>query len=131
MEYFSFVLSFVLLCAAGTTHIVFTSMAQSIVQSWALPALRGRVIGVYNFAFYGTRVFSGLSLGSLGSLVGLPVAMFSLSGLVGVVVLSASLLSRSLWAWEFETEEPIASEGLHVPAVESGEGVSPTSAAVR
>ena len=37
--------SLVLLCLVGIMQITFVSMAQSIIQAWAPPAVRGRVIG--------------------------------------------------------------------------------------
>jgi hypothetical protein len=46
-------------------------MAQSLVQLNAPDAIRGRVIGVFSMSALGMRTFSGLSVGLLGSLIGI------------------------------------------------------------
>jgi len=54
-------------------HVVVTSfnaMAQSLVQLNAPQDKRGRVIGLFNMASLGLRAFSGVSVGLLGSLIG-------------------------------------------------------------
>ena len=66
-------LSLGILCLAGITQIVLMAMSQSIVQSWAPKALRGRVIGIYNFAAFGMRALSGFLIGSLATLFGTPM----------------------------------------------------------
>jgi hypothetical protein len=45
-------------------------MAQTLVQLNAPPDMRGRVIGLCNMASLGLRAFSGISVGLLGSFVG-------------------------------------------------------------
>ena len=45
-------------------------MAQTLVQLNAPPDKRGRVIGLFNMASLGLRAFSGVSVGLLGSLIG-------------------------------------------------------------
>lgn len=46
-------------------------MAQSLVQLSAPPDMRGRVIGLFNMASLGLRAFSGISVGLLGSAIGI------------------------------------------------------------
>jgi MFS-type transporter involved in bile tolerance (Atg22 family) len=48
----------------------FNAMAQSLVQLNAPPDKRGRVIGLFNMSSLGLRAFSGISVGLLGSLIG-------------------------------------------------------------
>jgi hypothetical protein len=45
-------------------------MAQTLVQLDAPLDKRGRVIGLFNMASLGLRAFSGISVGVLGSLIG-------------------------------------------------------------
>jgi hypothetical protein len=45
-------------------------MAQTLVQIDAPPDKRGRVIGLFNMASLGLRAFSGISVGLVGSLIG-------------------------------------------------------------
>lgn len=58
------------LFAAGFLELSFNAMAQSLVQLNAPPDKRGRVIGLFNMASLGLRAFSGISVGLLGSLIG-------------------------------------------------------------
>jgi hypothetical protein len=58
-----------LLVLAGAFNIAFTSMAQTLVQLLAPPALRGRVVGLFNTAILGLRAGSGVTVGVVGALV--------------------------------------------------------------
>jgi MFS family permease len=60
-----------LLFAAGFLELSFNSMAQALVQLSAPPAIRGRVIGVFSMAASGMRMFSGITVGIAGSLIGI------------------------------------------------------------
>ena len=75
-----------LLFAAGFLELAFNSMAQALVQLSAPPAIRGRVIGAFSMAASGMRMFSGITVGLVGGLIGIH---YSLS-------LSAALLFVSL-----------------------------------
>ncbi|MGE0313507.1 MAG: MFS transporter [Lautropia sp.] len=66
-----FPLALVLLFVAGFVELAFSAMAQTLVQLNAPPAIRGRVIGLYNMASLGLRAFSGLTVGVLGGVVGI------------------------------------------------------------
>jgi len=101
--------SLAILCMVGTTQIIFVSMSQSIIQAWAPQSVRGRVIGVYNFAAHGMRVMSGFVLGSLATLIEPPQALLILAGLIGLVVLAISTITPSLWHSEMKKE--VAEEG--------------------
>ncbi|MGC2032951.1 MAG: MFS transporter [Steroidobacteraceae bacterium] len=67
----SYALAIALLLAAGFVELSFNSMAQSLVQLNAPAAIRGRVIGVFSMSALGLRTFSGLSVGLLGSAIGI------------------------------------------------------------
>jgi MFS family permease len=58
------------LFAAGFLELSFNAMAQTLVQLDAPLDKRGRVIGLFNMASLGLRAFSGISVGVLGSLIG-------------------------------------------------------------
>jgi len=60
-----------LLFAAGFLELSFNSMAQALVQLNAPQSIRGRVIGVYSMAASGMRMFSGISVGLVGGLIGI------------------------------------------------------------
>ena len=60
-----------LLFAAGFLELSFNSMAQALVQLNAPQNIRGRVIGAYSMAAQGMRMFSGITVGLAGSLIGI------------------------------------------------------------
>jgi hypothetical protein len=66
----------------------FHSMAQTLVQ---LYSPRGRLIGLYNMSSNGLRSFSGLTVGVLGSLIGIhwSVALSAMALLASCFVLLA------------------------------------------
>jgi MFS family permease len=68
-------LALVSLCAAGFLELSFNAMAQTLVQLAAPPDKRGRVIGLFNMASLGLRTFSGVSVGVVGSLIGVHWSM--------------------------------------------------------
>ena len=64
-------LAVALMVCAGFLNLTFSAMAQTLVQLNAPGELRGRVIGLYNMANNGLRSFSGVTVGVLGSLIGI------------------------------------------------------------
>jgi MFS family permease len=69
-------LALVLLFTAGFFELSFNSMAQTLVQLNAPPAIRGRVIGLYSMSALGMRTFSGITVGLVGSLTGVHWSLF-------------------------------------------------------
>ncbi|HEY6179604.1 MAG TPA: MFS transporter [Kofleriaceae bacterium] len=65
----SYPLALVLLLLAGFFELSFSSMAQTLVQTNAPEASRGRVLGLYNMASMGLRAFSGVTVGLAGSVI--------------------------------------------------------------
>jgi len=66
----SYPMALALLFAAGFCELSFNAMAQTLVQVHAPTDMRGRVIGLFNMASFGLRAFSGVSVGLIGSLIG-------------------------------------------------------------
>jgi len=87
----SYPLALALLFTAGFFELSFNSMAQSLVQIHAPVNLRGRVIGLFNMASLGLRAFSGVSVGLLGSLIGVHWSL-AISA-IAVLAIAASLLA--------------------------------------
>lgn len=85
-----YALSLALLFAAGFVELAFNSMAQTIVQLQAPPAIRGRVIGLYITAALGMRTFSGVTVGVIGGLIGIHASL-ALSAIVLLVIVLALL----------------------------------------
>ncbi len=67
----SYPLALVLLFAVGFLNLTFSAMAQTLVQLNTPTEVRGRVIGLFNMAFLGLRAFSGITVGFVGSLIGI------------------------------------------------------------
>lgn len=59
-----------LLVVAGFVELSFNSMAQALVQLNAPPNMRGRIVGVFVMSALGMRTFSGVTVGVIGSLIG-------------------------------------------------------------
>jgi MFS family permease len=79
-------IALVVLFIAGFVELAFSAMAQTLVQLNAPAAIRGRVIGVYSMSNLGLRTFSGLTIGFLGSLIGVRVALAASAAVLFVVV---------------------------------------------
>ena len=89
----SYWLSLGFLLAAGFLELSFNAMAQSLVQINAPPDMRGRVIGLFNMASLGLRAFSGISVGVLGSLIGIHWSL-ALSAIAAMVVAGVLLAAQ-------------------------------------
>lgn len=87
----SYPLALVLLFAAGFLNLTFSAMAQTLVQLNAPTEVRGRVIGLFHMSFLGLRAFSGITVGFVGSLIGIhwSLALASLALLAVTLALLA------------------------------------------
>jgi MFS family permease len=91
----SYALALAFLFAAGFLELSFNAMAQSLVQLNAPLDMRGRVIGLFNMASLGLRAFSGISVGLLGSAIGIHWSL-ALSAVAAMIVAGGLLaLHRS------------------------------------
>jgi len=84
-------IALLLLGAAGFLELSFSAIAQTLVQLNAPPELRGGVIGVFSMASLGLRMFSGFTVGVVGSLIGIH---FSLAASAAVLLAAILLLLR-------------------------------------
>ena len=87
-----------ILLAIGICFTLFTANANSLVQLSAPDHLRGRLIGIYLFAFLGLAPVGGLFAGWLAELGGtsLAFAVAGLSGLLAVAWAAHALLGGRL-----------------------------------
>jgi MFS family permease len=86
-------LALALLFTAGFFELAFNAMAQTLVQLNAPTEIRGRVIGLFNMASLGLRAFSGVTVGLIGSFVGVHSSLAA-SALAMLVVACALLTLR-------------------------------------
>ena len=90
----NYVVAVALLVAAGAFSIAFTSMAQTLVQVLAPTRIRGTVVGLFNTAMLGLRAGSGLTVGVLGTFIGVRLSL-ELSSLM-VVIVAIALFARDV-----------------------------------
>jgi hypothetical protein len=92
----SYPLAFGLLFIAGFLQLAFNAMAQTLVQINAPAQIRGRVIGLYNMASLGLRAFSGVTVGLMGSLIGIHSSLaLSAIALLAITMSLAAFTTRS------------------------------------
>lgn len=89
-----YALALPLLFAAGFFELSYSSLAQAIVQIDAPTDIRGRVIGLFNMAALGMRMFAGFTVGLSGALIGIHAALAT-STLVFLIVLGGLLVRRA------------------------------------
>ena len=87
----SYPLAFALLFVAGFLQLAFAAMGQTLVQIHAPVEIRGRVIGLYSMSSLGLRAFSGVTVGIVGSLIGIHWSL-ALSAMA-LLAITASLLA--------------------------------------
>jgi MFS family permease len=92
----SYPLAVTLMFIAGFLNLTCGAMAQTLVQLHAPADVRGRVIGLYGVASNGLRAFSGVTVGVLGSLIGVhwSLALSALALLAVTAVLLGFALRR-------------------------------------
>jgi MFS family permease len=90
----SYPLALACLFLSGICYLAFNSMAQALVQLEAPSALRGRAVGLLNMVQQGLRVESGVSVGVLGSVVGVHWSL----GLSAALLLLLSLATLGWYA---------------------------------
>ncbi|HLV91313.1 MAG TPA: MFS transporter [Acidimicrobiia bacterium] len=78
---------YILLAVVGACSVTFIAMANTTLQLTAEPAVRGRVMGMYVLAFFGTTPFGATLMGWVGEHVGPRFAL----GLGGVTLILAAL----------------------------------------
>jgi MFS family permease len=99
-----------LLVLAGVFNIAFQSMAQTLVQLLAPSAIRGRVVGLFNMAMLGLRAGSGLTVGLMGTFIGVRFSLAVSS--FAIVVVSVALFARDVRArGPLSAESEVASVG--------------------
>jgi MFS family permease len=87
-----------LLFVVGVCFTLWTSNSQSLLQLAAPDHLRGRVLGLYLFAFAGLAPLGGLLAGWLSDVGGTSLA-FYVAGLTGLVMTLAAV--RELYGWKY------------------------------
>jgi len=85
-------LSLLLLFGAGTAQIFIFNLCNALVQTFSPNHLRGRVMGVYTFVFFGAMPLAALAIGGTAQRIGVTAA---------VVVGAAVMLVAAVAVWIF------------------------------
>jgi len=93
----SYPLAVALMFTAGFVELTYNSMNQALVQLHAPGEIRGRVLGLYSMAQMGLRSFAGISVGVVGSVIGVHHSLFLAVSLLLIVTV-----------WLFMTIRPAA-----------------------
>jgi MFS family permease len=90
----SYPLAVALMFTAGFVELSFNSMNQTIVQLHAPAPIRGRVLGLYSMAQMGLRSFAGISVGVVGSAIGIHHSLLLAVSILFAVTVSLFLMIR-------------------------------------
>jgi MFS family permease len=91
----NFWLAVALLIVAGFLNLSYAAMAQTLVQLNAPADVRGRVMGLYATSAYGLMAFSGVTVGLVGDVIGVHLALgLSAVALFCVAVVLLGFFSR-------------------------------------
>ena len=91
----SYAVAVLALFAAGLLNLGFTSLAQTLVQLEAPPDRRGRVVGLFSMAQNGLRVGSGVTIGVLGTAVGIHASLGWSAAATIVICAALWMLART------------------------------------
>jgi MFS family permease len=92
----SYPVAIVLLLCAGFFELSSSSMTMALVQMNAPDAIRGRVLGLFNMSASGLRTFSGVTVGLLGSLIGVHHSLALSASCFALICLGLLLRFRHL-----------------------------------
>ncbi|MFJ8828305.1 MFS transporter [Streptomyces sp. NPDC102467] len=109
----------VLLAAAGAADLVSAVYRETILQTYAPDAMRGRLQGVFTVVVGGGPRLGDLRAGAMASATGLGVAWTGSALLCLVVVIVGALLVRPFWRYTVTPAQPsappTAPEAAHQP----------------
>jgi len=83
-----------LMFVAGFVELSYNSMNQTLVQLHAPASIRGRVLGLYSMAQMGLRSFAGISVGVLGSAIGIHHSLLLAVSILFAITVSLFIIIR-------------------------------------
>ncbi|MEU0815533.1 MFS transporter [Streptomyces mirabilis] len=95
-----------LLAAAGAADLVSAVYRETILQTYAPDAMRGRLQGVFTVVVAGGPRLGDLRAGAMASATGLGVAWTGSSLLCVIVVIAGALLVRPFWRYTVTLAQP-------------------------
>ncbi|MEU4893498.1 hypothetical protein AB0B12_35450 [Streptomyces sp. NPDC044780] len=108
-----------LLAAAGAADLVSAVYRETILQTYAPDAMRGRLQGVFTVVVAGGPRLGDLRAGAMAAATGLGVAWTGSSLLCMIVVIAGALLVRPFWRYTVTLAQPpsppMRPEAAHQP----------------
>ncbi|HKT18877.1 MAG TPA: MFS transporter [Stellaceae bacterium] len=90
----SYPVAVALMFAAGFVELSYNSMNQTLVQLHAPAEIRGRVLGLFSMAQIGLRTFAGISIGVVGSGIGIHHSLLLAVSILFVITGALFLMIR-------------------------------------
>ena len=90
----SYPLAVALMFTAGFVELGYNSMNQTLVQIHAPAEIRGRVLGLFSMAQVGLRAFAGISIGVVGSGIGVHHSLLLAVGILLVITMGLFVMIR-------------------------------------
>jgi hypothetical protein len=105
------VLTLIVLAISGVASIISSSTSQTVVQLQAPDDRRGRFLGAYGMTSMGLRLGSGVLLGVLATVVGVPAAI-AIDAVALAAVAIALLIIVLIWLHRRRDIDPDATVAI-------------------
>lgn len=96
----NFTLSIIFLFFAGTGQILIMNLSNALVQTQVDESMRGRVMGIYTFFFFGLLPFGSLWIGTAAQLLGVRFAIYIAASITLVYAILIYSFGRPIWRLE-------------------------------
>ncbi|MEO0184318.1 MAG: MFS transporter [candidate division WOR-3 bacterium] len=93
----NFVLALVFLFCAGIAQILIMNLCNALVQIQVAEEIRGRVMGIYTFVFFGLMPFGALWIGTVAQISGVRIAIIIASSVTFIYAVLIYSLGRPIW----------------------------------
>lgn len=93
----NFTLALIFLFGAGMSQILIMNLCNSLVQLQVNEGMRGRVMGIYTFVFFGLMPFGALWIGTVAQLAGERIAILIASTVTMLYAILIYSFGRPLW----------------------------------
>lgn len=90
-------LSIVFLFGAGMSQILIMNLSNSLVQLQVEEGMRGRVMGIYTFVFFGIMPFGALWIGTVAHIFGERIAILIAASITLIYSIVLYLLGHPIW----------------------------------
>lgn len=93
----NFILSIIFLFGAGMSQILIMNLSNSLVQLQVEEGVRGRVMGIYTFIFFGLLPFGALLIGTVAQIFSERSAILIAGSITLIYATLLYLLNRPVW----------------------------------